>query len=801
MSEADNGRSEPQTAVLHPFLDRWLTQAPAPLVAAARLAAIPQRFDTAFLSQLQGADTFSLVTVQQLEQIGFLTHDTDERYQLEPSIREYFIQEWQQTNPAAYRRAHAQAVDYLEELITEETRLVLAYHQLGADDERGVAALTAVCEAAWRTGHLGLAERLLHGAAEHMPILGKVAQTWLHYWQARLHLSQQQLQAAEATLATINIQEAPPDLAARLHLVHGALFAATQRWSAALTAYQQAQSASQTAGDSLRTAQALEQQGNIFLALATYFGGLSPNPLQTPSRLRYWLYGLIQAPFLLYRWFSRRLVWLPTLYFGLDYQDWIVASFLLRTRRYWRQAQQSLPNQPDLDHTKTATLQLDLRIQLADLHHQLGQWRLAEAEFARLQAALPPELDSYRQATLLLAEGRAALARSQEQVAGEKLAIAYDIFQRYGNRQAQAVVAALRGDAAVGLGERETAVSHYTNSTQTAYTVGDLLTVTHAWSRLLPLSPDPPEAANPMPPQHGFIARFPGTIWHRFQRVAVYVALPAAYLFFRLLLLIINIIASTIEIPIQTQAISGLLLFSSLGLVTIWGFLFIYMLLGWRIVHKQTAQILQHQQPQYVVTATNNLCSRDEQGQTTNLPWEEIKTVALLNWRWHHTPIALFSSTLVATTNNKIMLPGITSHYPLLQQEITQQIIVKRQNMPQRAYLFTLLNGRWFLITIIITLLITAIALFGLLDEPTLISVELPDGTFYRLYVTSFLYQFTNWFATLFPLVTGARLLHHRANLRRLGLPQLAPWLERPLWAALIIFIILAVIGLIGLRA
>ncbi len=412
-----------------------LAQATPEQNTLVRYAALPHAIDPDVLgivSHLPRA-TASLAALARAE---LLTGDDGGRYHIRADLRRLLLEEWLHVDVAGYQAAHAQLAAVLAERpaggLVNSVELV--YHRLGADDRQGLESFASTFEACLEADRPGLAERLLAYAGEHGPVLAPTTLTWLRYYGARLTLARGEGDLAEAPLRALLESQPEPNLEARIRLHLGQLLVATQRWSEAFGHFAAAEVVFARLGDTWNAARAAEAHGVALVNLAASLGGPAEAFLLAPvPRYRRLIDSLLHAPFLLYRWFSRHIPFFPNVYFGTDYQTWIVVRVMYRALERFKAAMRHLGRQTENSAVPAATMRLDLQIRIADLEHRVGEWARANRLFAALNQAVGREDDDYRWATLRLSEGRAQVAMGRSVAASSLLEQARAVFVEYGD--------------------------------------------------------------------------------------------------------------------------------------------------------------------------------------------------------------------------------------------------------------------------------------------------------------------------------------------------------------------------------
>ncbi len=750
-------RPSPEMSAFEQFLADWIATVPPVLAEAARYAALPHSFDLALLSSLWGTAEDASTLVALLERAGLIAAIGPGWYTFQPTLRQLYLRRWQTGDPHTYRQASAQAADFYLACPTfgEAERLEAVYHQLGADDALGLEALSQAFEDAWTASRPGLAERLLQYANEQEPVLGTGARDWLRYFEARLDLAQYRYPRSEQALLPLVAPEVDPRLRAQALMSLAHVLAATQRWTEALRCYASAHDLFLDLDDPFSAARALQAQGIAYLHLASSLGGVEESAAVVEPRLLIWFRRFQYAPFLLYRWFSRRIPLLPNLYFGADYQDWIIFRLLYRAIRLLEQASCQLATVPEGAGLPVAEVRADIQIHLADLYHRTGRWTKAQNLFAALTSAPPVRADDYRRATLQLAQGRAALAQSLLNAAREHLAGARQVFARYNDQRALATTARLLAETEVAAGNLSEAILLYAASADTSLAVDDLLASTHVWTALQEMRQrftltaavqSQLDALEQKLERRAYIMRFRGDLLQRFRtlatRLAAYVILPLTYLLMSALHLarlhwaVIGLVAQIMprQTPLLSDLVSSIVLFLAGLLPAVWIYAFFYVLIGWIFVRRLDLDDIAQLQTEFVVTVPEGITTRDEKGQLSELPWAEVQSYVSANRSIWRVPVALFSRLFVTSEATPVVVDGVARHYTSLQHDITGRLARAQDTAARHTLDFSFFGSRWTPVILLLVIAMTIVSLFDWLDptcrEPNIVSLGRRDQSY-----------------------------------------------------------------------
>jgi tetratricopeptide (TPR) repeat protein len=797
----------PEEQALGQFWKSWVAEAPAELQQALRHAALPHHFDLALLAALWSDAPDPASVVEQLQGAGFVTPEGGGQYSVEPSFRRLSLARWQVDDLASYRAASARAAAFFADRLDDErNQLAYVYHMLGADDERGISALAGVFEQAVSRGRLGHAEQLLLYAQQQERVLDRVARAWVRYYRAHLDLLYGQTAPGEESLRALIDSALPPDLQAQAALLLGDLLANTQRLGEAEQPYDTALQSFLSLHDPVNAARVLTASGNARIRLAGALGGLSPERREhAPTRATRLLWNVRDAPFLLYRWCSRRVIWLPNLYFSSSYQDWIILRILGEAERQYRRAVVLLANAPPTMTDAAEALRVDLRIRLADLLHRTGRWARGERELAAVAGSPILGEADYRRAVLRLAEGRAALAHGRPALARNHLAETQRTFNEYADYPALVDANRLLGDACLAGNLPDAAVASYAEAYAAAVTAGDLPEATAILAGLTSLNDHPglsTEARTTVAQvaagatRRAYIARFPGPLMQQLRGLTTYLIVPVTYLllayivstqvtqvFFTLEGLSLRMMAGLASPQEWLEYVSFALLTLAIPVLMLWVYQLMYLIVGGLFLRTRPARSLADLQPAYFVTVPEGLLVRHPDGQQNEIRWDAVERYVTLDRYLWHQPFALFSRVALAAGKVVIRIDGIVGQYQQLQQDIMDRLSRAGRTTAHASLDVSVAGGRSALAAVLLAIALTIYSLTGPLKQLTVTSYA-SSGPSMSLNYSVILLLFDVWLLLLLPFTGLLHLLLTRITARWwLGL-DIVPGSDIPLWFA-----------------
>jgi hypothetical protein len=809
-------KPEPSAALVH-YLDGWLAQAPPDLAEALSRAALPHAFDVSLLRALLGADARVEQKIERLRRAGLVAELSPGRFAVQPLLRPLLLQRAQSEDPNAYRRRHSIAAAHYRRQSEgeDEAGREALYHQLGAGGEESIVALRTAFERAAAQRQWGAAEAVVRAAGEHGPALEAWTQEWLSFLQARVDLAFWRHEAAEARLQQLRTS-AQPALRGQALAALAELLTSNGREDEAHTCFAEALDQFVATHDLAAAARLLAARGDAVLLLATRLGGLPGEAGESRPWLVRWLQGLQHAPFWLYRWFSRRLAFLPNLYFGGNYQDWLIIRLCYQAiddyEQAARQLEQALPDPAESQEE----LRFDIEIRLADLRHRLGEWAAANKLFAGLGARPAMQTDAYRQAVLQLALARAALSQNHPDQAVERLQRARPAFERYADHAALSRTQFLWGRAEAARANTEAAVAALAAGIDHALAAHEWIEATHALAlmrRLAARSPLGPTArahiaaAEQRLQRRGYIVRFPGLLHRRLQGLALYIAVPLAYLLIYLLAgqvrrlgLALEAGAATIPAgairPLEWLGNLGLLIF--VPLLSLWLYELIYAMAGWWFVRRLRGGSFAEVGPAYIVTTPAGIVRSQASGQD-EMAWEAVERCVQMDLCWWRRPSALFSRLALLAGEGMLPVEGIVNDYEDCQRDIFERLTQTERRQTRLDLSFSFLRSPWLLLALALTLTLALVAILGVLDpdhELAIWSLVLADGSVYELPLTTALAEINIWGLRFIPIVALARLLAARARVQRQLGSKASVQPAWPVWLALALLVVLTLLDI-----
>jgi hypothetical protein len=824
---ADNQQPEGQPE-LWLAIEGLLRRLPPELVEAIRLGAIPHRFDAELLSLLRGSAAGTGSLLEEMRRLGLLRETASGWLTYHDRLRSHLLAGLQ-NQPAIYRQANAQAAEYFRTRLAREGNpnpesdlLEYLYHLLAADETTGLIQLRRSFDGFRRASEFGLAERLIDYAVEQQPALSQAGQDWLRYLGAQLRQAGPELEASQQTFREMATEAGDPLLRAAARRSLGETLARSQQWAAGINELQDALRAFQQIGDRPEIANTQATFGLVFVSLAEAAGGLRDEipPLESPPER--WFYHLEHAPFLVYRWFSRRFAFVPNLYLGTDYQNWIIVRYLYSAIRWFTRADRTLELVDARDGAAHSVARTHIGIRLADLRHRIGRWSQAEKRFAALEQDPTVRASPYLRGLVQLGQGRALVARGRLRHALENLRECRTIFRQYGDLNNAGTAARLVGQAHARLGEIEEAVHAYQAAAEAFYSTDDLLNATETLVRAQTLAERLPAGERDSVhttelserfPRQAYMERFPdrtsGSLHRFFRRFATFLELPLTGLLVILLTLVLVLWIGAVELLFSAvvESRTGLLLDLAaalpilllMPLLATWAYEAIYAIGGVLVAQFLPVQWITRQQSHYFVLDQQSLGHYDRHGSLVDLiRWSEVTIAASLDRGIWRTPLTLFSRFLIGDEEKTLVVDGILNHYVQFKREVSKRLRTQPQPARILSLDFSLLDRRWFLVTLAVTVLILGILIIRYPDRVAIPGASPSDAPF-LLRATGVVYHL--WMLLIFigPLFALIHWLQNRRAIRRSLGDRVQMGADWPIWLALLVILVSTVLQLVSL--
>ncbi len=800
-------------------VDTLLKRLPVEQAQAIRLGAIPHRFDAELLNMLSGdmADIDALL--EKMRQHDFLVETRSGWFAYHEHLRNHLLVGLQ-SQLVVYRQASARAAEYFHNQLAQKSDsnqdsdlLEYLYHQLASDETTGLVELRRYFNNFRQTNQSGLTRQLIDYAIEQRPVLSQTGQDWLRYLDAQLRQTDQELDAFQY-FQEMAVKASDPLLRATARRSVGEALIFRQRWGESIKELRTALRAFQDLEIPLEVASTQTLMGTVLVSLAEASGGLRDETPLAESPRGKWLYYLQHAPFMIYCWFSRRFRFVPNLYFGDDYQNWIIVRYLYSAIRWFQRADRTLDRGDEYDKDVRSITRAHVRIRLADLYQRIGRWSQAERCFDELGQNPVIRTSPYLHALVQLGHGNAFLMRGKLSSAMELLQESQRVFRQHGDLENAAQAGRLIGHVHLRQGEIREAIGSYREAAEEFYRTDDLLNTTETLGIVQALIDQLPKDKGQdinaddlykQFPRQAYMGRFPG-FFHRFFRdSAAFLVLPLTYLLVLILafaqtlwigvaeMLVVTIFRdAATRLGLLLDLATALPLLFLLPLLAIWMYQSIYALAGVLVTRVLPAHLLAIHQPVYFLMDQQSLGYYDQEGKLRDfLKWSEASFIASLDRCIWRDPLTLFSRFLVNDGKKTIIVDGIINRYSQFKQQMSERL--RDQSKPVRQYIldFSLLDKRR-LSVVLATLLLLVLIHFRLdLRDSKLsyIVAKSPSGEIIRLYVTYVTYQFWKWLVIIVPLFSLIHLLYNRRAIRK----ALGDWVklgpEWPIWLALLIML------------
>lgn len=593
---------------------------------------------------------FKLLAVETLSlaeavRAGLIETDST-TYRVLPALRRELFVAWEADNLRRESRVIARYFIGAEPLSADHLERI--YHLLIGVEATGRAELEqALRQAAaeWRTG---TAEQLLAYGLELEGLISAETLRYLKLERARLQVQFGAITADDLHLLYADARD--DAMRGDIRMLIAQVEATNQRWEESEAAYR---AALELMTVPLQRSRAYVGLSANVLQMVTQMGGFGqPIGRLTPAE---WF---LHAPFLLYRHLSRRMRWLPNLYFGTNFQDWDAVKWLRQAARWLEKGIDAAKQ----DVTQEDDWVIGLQLRLVFIYLQIDCWREAQNLLSKLSRFVRPET---RNALLLeLAQGQFALLKGD---VAQAVRLLRGTAERLNEQPHDALlVNELLAVAEQARGDERAALRAFERAMVAALNLGDYVSATRNWFALAELSDSPPPL-----PMKAFITRTSENRLQQMRRRVAYFSAVPTYLFAQLIMFLLVFallvfewgVRTTVEGTLPTSMIADILLVPQSLPLAIWLYEFVYLVVGW-IGRKPIFQ------PTYIVTSPEALIITQPTKQTT-LHWGDIQQAAIVNRALWREPSKLFSQVLLDQT---VQIDATVTHYDAVVREIKAHI-------------------------------------------------------------------------------------------------------------------------------
>jgi tetratricopeptide (TPR) repeat protein len=794
---------------------------PPQIAQALRLGAIPHWFDEELLAHLSGAKLDVSEVRPYLQQFGFVKQDALGHFRYDREVRDYLLGWWRDEGLEEYRAASRLAQSYFE-VQSQSTLFVerpmyereVLYHLLATDETAGLKQLATLFEDALARYQRGQAESFAAQAMELMEILSPQGCLWTQYFQARLDLVYRRGDAGEETFRTLADQEGDPVLQAVAQWSLGIIHQKQHDWSKAIKLYNVGLKILQRERSWMYGARVMLALGDAYRDLAEASGGFQEEADAPQGGIRRLLHVLQHMPFLAYEWLVRRIGLLPSWLFGTNYQNWIIAYLLRKAMGWYRRAEKQLEQ---IDDTLGLT---QTQLYLGELEHQLGRWSRAHRRYEQLLEVDEVRSSLYRTARVWLGQGRAFLYEGHYSTAETVLLATLETFRRFEDQESIGVTAALLGRLYVALDLPEEAVSACLESAKAFEAAEKHLAQTRVLWTLEDIARQPNlsdklrqqiDRITEKSVERQYIARFPDALLRWFRRLALWGALPITYVLAFILGLALTLTLLVVEgelaffltgANVQTTTLNVLILMAAASLpvlLSLWIYRLIYTVAGAIFVWWRGRKLvpIEEEQPRRFITNATGLVSHDtstSSGRTVR--WSDVSLfVSIDQYQWKQTIHLISRSALSVGFGLPLIVPGITTGYEHLQQDISNHLSYEADGATERHLDLAYLDGRWVVSAILVSLAFALFTIFA--GHAPLTYVDSNTSQEVTAWLSSIMLAFVPTLLLTFPALTLWRLVYHRIHVQHAVEYQATAiplWL---LWLAAIVCTLIAILWML----
>ncbi len=820
---------EDRSVLFRQMVVRIVGSLPPEVENAVYLCAVPRFADADLLEILVGEEETLNAALDFLQRTDLARLDIQKRLHIRAEVREILLTQLLQTSEMEYKDAHSSALEYFtgrsavaepfERPVLEREEL---YHQLVVNESVALRRINELLEEIYYYRRSGAAELMVDMVVQHRRQLSEEGRNWARYFKASLEIYRRNRDFKSETLEKLGKEASDPLLQALSAWKLGQWHVFSLKWSTAVACYTQSLSLLEKTEEKILTSRVWMSMAIAYSDLAERSGGGTSGLAPRPSYLRRFLLFCQHLPYLLLEWLVRHVSFLPRLYFGTNYQDWIIERLMIVSSTWARRAEQSF------SQTKSQSELVEARLTLARLEHRIGRWSRANRRYELLENDPFVLSSQYRLARLRLGQGRASLDEGRPKEAIGFLEESASIFLAFDDPDSIGKSNFLLGRAYYKEGQTDRAVRAFLSSAAAYEESDDSLFLTRVlWSleeiaqqNLIPeiLQGEIFDFLERVHVRHS-ITRFPDRILKRYRQLALLVALPISYLlvaligYFSVFLLlgiettILNLI-SGVQLPVVLVTLGlGFLILPIL--LALWIFRGVYSLVGFISVYILGRQLepLEREQPANIIMDQNEIRSyrtrlpnrrliqsdlnqKSPIEQELRMAWMDIKEAFTVEYLTISRPIGLISRLFLRDGVDTLVVDGVAGGYAFLESEIIKALSRLKPAMRLRVCRFTFLERWSTLITLVLAFSLAAylysIRQIEVSGEILVIGgvFELPVGT---------LVQFTIWtMLRVLPAVMLWRLLLFRLRVERAFGKEIS---VTPTWIILLAALIGTAIG------
>jgi tetratricopeptide (TPR) repeat protein len=537
---------------------------------------------------------------------------------------------------------------------------------------------------------IGAAQNFSMQLAQVLQHLSPVAGQYASYYEMRLDFLLNSRENLESRLERLFSETSDPLLKARTGILLGQMWLTRYEWKKSADILTSSLAELKKLRAWRYSARAMLSLGDVYVDLVENGGGMQPENFTDSGKLSRFLTRLLFLPYLLLDWLRRKIWFLPGwLYFGGNYQDWIMNYLLEMAGNWYRKAW--LMAQRVADDT------VSLNALLGQANVAVQQRREAKAQRIYSRLVLLPAVQSsrYRLAQISYGLGQVSLLADHGAQASRELQNALDTFRSFADEENVALVAQALGKTYLLLGDDESATKAWLESFQAYGEIRDPLSQTKvAWEleQLLENKQttgsmeQPVKAALATIQEKQYLARFPSDLLRRFRTLAYWVALPLSYLLILFVGMAVSISLIAIEYSaLQISTTGRLSQFDIFWLIavgvlpiflTFWIIELVYAMIGqgWVFVAGRTSLNTLGEQPDRIVLSSDGLAlNRPGLDEPIKLAWNEIQRLISADYRIWQRPIYLLSRQGSISGRRSMVIDGITSGYTQIGREIAKK--------------------------------------------------------------------------------------------------------------------------------
>jgi hypothetical protein len=702
-----NGDASGSDKIIRDLVIDFLELLPENLRRVVRLGSIPNAITPDLIQSMTKEQIDIANILETLEQYYFINEGEGGWYRFSPGVLEVLRAFWKQPQHIEeFRRANQAAIVYFDELAKKTNppgsyafQREALYHRLLADENAGLEYMAELFEQACDQRQIGAAQNFSIQLTQTLPQLSPLASQYALYYEIRLDFLLNWQEKMEERLEVIINGTSDLLLKARASILLGQVWLTKYEWKRSADVIKSSLEALMKLKAWRHAARTMLSLGDIYVDLVENSGGVQPESTSYTSRLSRFLTRSLFFPSLMLDWLRRKIWFVPGwLYFGGNYQEWIL-NYLLQMAGSWYRKAWGMAQKAQDDTTS-----LDALLGQANVAVQQRREAKARRMYSRLTNLPAVQSSRYRLAQVLYGQGQVSLLANHRTKAAQELQSALNIFRSFADEVNIGLVAHALGKTYLQLDDNESASRAFLESLQAYRETKDPLSQTQvAWE--LQQLVEKKQVTNSVEQQieqtlagiqeKQYLVRFPSDQLQKFRSLVTWVALPISYLLILLIGLAASVLLLASESLVLQLSSTGKLSFADfiyfiVGgatpiLLTFWILIFLTCsIIGLIYAGVGQARVLMAgrislnllgEQPDRIILSSEAITlTRPDSSKSIRLEWSGVQKLVSADYKLWQRPIQLLSGYAMVSGSKSILIDGITSGYMQISKEIKQKL-------------------------------------------------------------------------------------------------------------------------------